>query len=212
VLIIAALAIGPEAGFILLATRAMGTPVTLIGGAVGQIFLSRAPAEMRADRLPEFTTEVLRGLALVGVAPLVFIGVIAPSAFVLIFGEEWRRAGELVAWMTPWFVLKLLSSPISMVMHVKMFQRAMLGLMVAGLILRLAITLGAYFIDTRYITEGYALSGAVFYFVALAVYLHATGAGWRIARSFFTPGFVATVSAIAAGLAFNFLISTLEHP
>ncbi len=212
VLIIAALALGPEAGFILLATRAMGTPVTLIGGAVAQVYLSRAPDEMRAGRLPEFTAEVLRGLARVGIAPLVFIGVVAPPVFALVFGEEWQRAGELVTWMTPWFVLKLLSSPVSMVMHVKMMQRAMLGLMVTGLIVRIAIVLIAYLVDPRYIAEGYAVSGAAFYLAALGVYLAASGAGWRETRPLFAAGSLAIVIAVGAGLTFNLLMRILEHP
>lgn len=180
VLLIAALALGPEAGFILLATRAIGTPVTLIGGAVGQVYISRAPDEMRAGRLPEFTAEVLKGLARMGVAPLVFLAVIAPPFFGLVFGEEWRRAGELVAWMTPWFVLKLLSSPVSMVMHVKMMQRAMLGLTVFGLAVRLIAVLTTHQIQAAYLSESYALAGAFFYLVLLLVILKVVDASVRV--------------------------------
>ncbi|MBZ0218266.1 MAG: oligosaccharide flippase family protein, partial [Fimbriimonadaceae bacterium] len=207
VLLIAALALGPEAGFILLATRAIGTPVTLIGGAVGQVYISRAPDEMRAGRLPEFTAEVLKGLARMGVAPLVFLAVIAPPVFGLVFGEEWRRAGELVAWMTPWFVLKLLSSPVSMVMHVRMMQRAMLGLMAAGLLLRVAITLAAYWFDPGLIAEGYALSGAAFYLAAFGVYLRASGAGWAAVRGCARSCALPAVAAVLAGLAVRALLS-----
>lgn len=174
-ILIAALAIGPEAGFVLLAMRALGTPVTLVGGAVAQVYLSRAPEEMRAGRLPEFTTDVLKGLARVAVAPLVLIAVIAPPVFALVFGEEWRRAGELVMWMMPWFVLKLLSSPVSMVMHVRMMQRAMLGLNVFGFVLRLSMFLGANQFFSGYEAEAYALSGGIFYGIAFLIFSRAAG-------------------------------------
>lgn len=211
-ILIAALAIGPEAGFVLLAMRALGTPVTLVGGAVAQVYLSRAPEEMRAGRLPEFTTDVLKGLARVAVAPLVFIAVIAPPAFALVFGEEWRRAGELVMWMMPWFVLKLLSSPVSMVMHVRMMQRAMLGLMVTGLVLRLAMTLGAHAIDPALIAEGYAVSGMAFYIATFAVYLKASGAGVIAARAMARAAMIPTVLAVVAGVAFIQLLNLMGFP
>ncbi|SHM69951.1 Membrane protein involved in the export of O-antigen and teichoic acid [Roseovarius litoreus] len=207
VLLIAALALGPEAGFIFLATRAIGTPVTLIGGAVGQVYLSRAPEEMRAGRLPEFTADVLKGLVRVGVAPLVFLAVVASPVFAFVFGEEWRRAGELVALMTPWFIFKLLSSPVSMVMHVKMMQRAMLGLMATGLIFRVVITLGAYRFDPTLIAEGYVISGAVFYLVAFWVYLRASGAGWGAVKGCASSFVLPAIAAVLAGLAVRALFA-----
>lgn len=174
-LLIAALAVGPEAGFVMLAMRALGTPVALLGNAVAQVYLSRAPSEMRAGKLSEFTAEALTGLAKVGVAPLIILSVIAPSLFSFVFGEEWRRAGELVVWMTPWFILKLLSSPVAMVMHVRMMQRAMLLLMLLGLLIRIGLTLLAFKVDSRFVSEAYAVSGAVHYFVALVVYMKVAG-------------------------------------
>ena len=202
VFLIATLAAGPEAGFVLLATRALGTPVTLIGSAVSQVYLTRASTEMRSGQLSAFTTSVLLGLAKVGVAPLCFLAVIAPSFFALIFGDEWRRAGELVAWMVPWFVLKLMSSPVSMVMHVKMMQRAMLVLMVVGLFIRLFITMGAYVFDQKLIAQGYALSGAVHYLLAFSVYVYCADASfkdvWRIIMTLF---FFSAIGLLA-GLAF----------
>lgn len=200
VILIAALAVGPEAGFVLLAMRAMGIPVTLIGGATGQVYLSHAREEMNKGRLPEFTTEVLSSLARIGIAPLVFIAVIAPPAFAVVFGEEWRRAGELVMWMTPWFVFKLLSSPVSMVMHVRMMQRTMLVLMVAGLLVRISMTFGASVLNPVYIAEGYALSGAVFYLVAFVVYLFASGAGLDTAYAMARVALLPVAAAVGAGV------------
>jgi O-antigen/teichoic acid export membrane protein len=209
-ILIAALAIGPEAGFVLLAMRALGTPVNLVGGAVGQVYLSRAAEEMRAGRLPEFTKDVLKGLARVAIAPLVLIAVIAPPAFALVFGEEWRRAGELVMWMMPWFVLKLLSSPVSMVMHVKMMQRAMLVLMLVGLLTRIIMTLVAYWFDPSYISVGYSLSGMVFYTVAFVVYLKASGAGISAVCVMARAALLPTILALIAGVAFVELLNLME--
>lgn len=167
VLIISVVALGPEAGFLLLASRAIGIPSTLIGGAVAQVYLSRAAKEERDGRLPRFTEQVLRGLTYIGVPPLICMGALAPMVFGFVFGAEWERAGQLVAWMTPWFVLKLMSSPISMVFHVKMMQRSLLALTVFGLVLRVAAVVSTNRLFGQYEAEAYAISSAIFYFVLL---------------------------------------------
>jgi O-antigen/teichoic acid export membrane protein len=200
ILLIAALAIGPEAGLVMLAMRALGTPVDLVGGAIAQVYLSRAPEEMREGRLSHFTVGLLRGLARVAVAPLVFIAVIAPDVFAIIFGEEWRRSGELVIWMTPWFAMKLLSSPVSMIMHIKMMQRSMLVLMLLGFALRVFMTLGAYSIEPSYIVQGYALSGLVFYAATFKVYLKASEADVSTLKEMILSAFVPIAVAAGAGL------------
>ncbi|WP_296783003.1 oligosaccharide flippase family protein [Variovorax sp.] len=169
ILVIAALAVGPEAGYLMLATRTMAVPMGLIGGAVSQVYLSRASEEMRDGRLGVFTSKVIGGLAKTGAGPLIFAGVIAPVVFPLVFGEKWQRAGDLVAWMTPWFVMQFLSSPVSMALHVTQSQRAALILQLFGLIFRIgAVVMAGRLAPTR-IVEVYAISGFVFYSIYLYV-------------------------------------------
>lgn len=211
ILMIAAYAIGPEAGYLLLATRAIGTPVTMIGTAVGQVYLSKAPKKLRDGSLPEFNARVLSGLIRLGIAPLVVFGLIAPVVFSTVFGDEWQRAGELVLWMTPWFILKFLSSPISMVMHVKMKQRTMLVLMLVGLFLRLGITLGAYWFDPKIIAEGYAVSGALFYMIALATYVKTAGLTKTLVRSLALRFLGSLGIGIGIGFAANAIFKTIGY-
>lgn len=199
ILLIAALAVGPEAGFVILAMRTMGLPMQLVGGAVSQVYLSEAPKELRKGSLREFTVDMLRGLVRGGVPVIIFVAVVAPYMFAPVFGEEWRRAGELVAWMAPWYLLKLLSSPVSMVMHVRMKQRLMLVLMVLGLILNVAITVGAYAIEPTYIAKGYALSGMVFYLTSFVIYLKVAGGNLHDVHSLMRSAIVpATISVLLA--------------
>lgn len=177
VIIIAALAIGPEAGYLMLATRVMAAPLTLIGSSVAQVYLSRAAEEMRRGTLPLFTTRIFDGLVKTGVGPLLFAGIVAPPVFALVFGHEWRRAGDLVAWMTPWSVLQFLSSPVSMVMHVRMRQGSMLVLTLFGLALRVGAILLAARLMPGYIVESYVVSAAVYYFLTSVVFYKLSGCG-----------------------------------
>lgn len=163
VILIAALAVGPEAGYLLLATRVMAAPMGLIGNSIAQVYLSGAPAQKRNGSLDYFTASVISGLMNTGVGPLVFVGIIAPSVFPLVFGEEWRRAGELISWMTPWFVMQFISSPVSMVLHVTNSQNIALYLQLFGLVFRTTLVLAAFLLSPGVAVEVYAVSGFVFY-------------------------------------------------
>lgn len=171
VLIIASFAAGPEAGFLLLATRVMAAPMGLVGGAIAQVYLSRAPEERRQGRLSIFTFTTLNGLMKTGVGPLLFIGIIAPIAFPIAFGSEWSRAGEIVSWMTPWFIFQFLASPVSMILHITENQKTALLLQLAGMIIRVGLVIAAVCIAKDYVVEAYAISGLLFYLIYFFVVL-----------------------------------------
>lgn len=175
IILIAALAAGPEAGFLMLAISVIQAPMGLLGTAVGQVFLSRAPREFRLGHLGTFTATILGGLLKTGIGPLILGGLLAPDLFAKVFGEEWRRAGVLMAWMTPWFVMQFLASPVSVALHVANRQRAALFLQLFGVILRVGAVYGASLIAMGLISEAYAVSGFVFYLVYLVVVFHAAG-------------------------------------
>ena len=176
IILIAAVALGPEAGFLALAMSAMQAPMGLIGTAVSQVYLSRAPEEHRAGRLDTFTTAIFGALVRSGAGPLLFAGLVAPELFALVFGEPWRRAGVLVAWMTPWFILQFLSVPVSMALHVTGHQRAALALQLFGLVLRVGAVAAASSLALGYVSEAYAISGFVFYGVYLMLVLRVVDA------------------------------------
>lgn len=170
-LIIAAVIVGPEAGYLLLAMTVIQAPMALFGNAIAQVYLSRAPAEFREGRLGSFTTDILGALIKIGVGPLLAVGIISPLLFGMIFGLNWERAGWLVTWMTPWFILQFLATPISMAMHITGHQRAAFFLQIGGLLFRttavwVAVT---YYRGSESVI--YALSGAVFYAIYLWVIL-----------------------------------------
>lgn len=171
IILIAGLALGPEAGYLMLAISVMQAPMALIGSAIGQVYLSQAPVEYRAGRLGLFTVDILAGLMKTGVGPILFAGIVSPTAFAIVFGPDWHRSGELVAWMTPWFLLQFLASPISMALHITNRQHVALVLQVFSMIFRVAAVYGASSYRPVYIAETYALSGAVVYLIYFLVVL-----------------------------------------
>lgn len=175
VLIIANYAIGPEAGFLMLATKILGAPVTLLGGALAQVYLSHGGEYERNGTLANETYLLLKRVALLGTPLVVAFTVVVSSHIELILGDRWAPVGEMLFWLLPWYLLKFMSSPISMVMSIRMLQKRMLILTTFGLVLRMLFTGGFYLIDKNLIVLGYALSGAVFYFLAFWLFTYAAG-------------------------------------
>lgn len=175
VIIIAAVAIGPEAGYLMLAMKVMAIPMGLIGGSIAQVYLSRAPLELRSGNLKLFSSKILNGLFKTGIGPLICVGILAPYGFAIIFGQDWARAGDIILWMTPWFVFQFLASPISMIMHIKGLQAEMLLLTVSGLFLRVGGVLIAANFSKSNVAEIYAISGGLFYFICYIIFYTKAG-------------------------------------
>lgn len=170
VILIASLTTSAEVGYLMLAMRIMQAPMSLVGSSISQVYFSRAVEEHRNDRLGEFTANVVGQLAKVGVGPLIFVGIISPTLFGILFGLQWARAGELVAWMTPWFVLQFLASPISMSLHVTANQRKALILTAFGLLLRVSLLYVGAIQLNGHASESFAVSGFIFYLICLCVF------------------------------------------
>jgi O-antigen/teichoic acid export membrane protein len=202
VIAIASLASGHEAGFVFLAMYTLQAPMSLVGAAIGQVYLSEAPDHHRKASLAAFTVRVFGGLVKVGAGPLLFAALVAPGLFPIVFGSEWGRAGVLVVWMVPWFLMQLLSSPLSMALHVTNQQRAALVLQVSGLVLRLGAVFLASVINVHWISEAYAVSGFVFYLLYLLVVFSAVGACSRDVASQLRNGLPLLGTWLVAGLIF----------
>lgn len=209
VLIIAAYAIGPDAGYLLLAIRAMSIPMSLIGGAISQVYLASAAEELRVGRISEFTKKILEGLVKAGIGPLIFIGAVAPGVFPMVFGQDWQRAGDMVTWMTPWFIMQFLASPISMVLHVTSNQRVALILQAFGFLLRVGLVSAAVWLAHDYMIEAYVFSGAIFYLTYLIVASKFAGIGVRtvaiIGKRSFSVIFLWILTSAAALTIINFV-------
>lgn len=165
VILIATYTIGGEAGFLMLAMRLMSTPMSLIGGAVSQVFLAEAPLKHQTGELRTFTLNTAWSLFKIGLIPILGIGVLAPFLIPIIFGENWARAGDMITWMAPWFLMQFVTSPISMSLHIVNKQRTALILQIFGVVFRIICVYVSMLYFDSYIVEAYAVSGLVFYVI-----------------------------------------------
>jgi len=175
IIVIGAVAAGPDAGFVMLAMQVLGMPMMLLGSSVAQVYIAEAPQRLRGGTLASFTRGAMLRLLKVGGPPLVLAGILAPLLFPIIFGDDWARAGVIVAWMTPWFVLQFVTSPISVALHVTGNVRVAMALQGFGLVLRLGSVLLTASLASGWLIEVYALSGMVFYGVYLLTVLSVLG-------------------------------------
>lgn len=173
--IIAAAKLGSEAGFTLLAMKAAAIPMSLIGNSISQVYLSRAADAVRAGTLAELTLKIIIGLVGWGVAPLLCIGMLSPDLMPLVFGPKWTRAGEIMTWMIPWFIFQILSSPISMALHVTAQQSLAMVNQVWSMVLRVGLTSLATLYMGEYIVEIYCLAGILFCFGYFIIILRVSG-------------------------------------
>lgn len=172
IIIIAALVSGPEVGYLMLATQVMTLPMKFIGAAVAQVYLAQASDKYHQGYLKKYTIACIFKLMQIGIIPLVLISVLAPVLFPYIFGAEWKRSGDMVLWMFPWFLMQLITSPVSMSLHVAGKQTVALLLQILGFFIRVGgLLIMAWCGIVEYIFEYYALSGAVFYFIYLLIVL-----------------------------------------
>lgn len=171
VILIAYYSIGTEAGFVMLAMRLLSAPMGLIGSAIGQVYLSEAAQKYHEGNLREFTYQSVWSLFKLGSIPLLIIGLSAPFLIPLIFGSDWQRAGILITWMAPWFLMQFVTSPVSMALHITNNQKVAMFLQFFGLLFRAGGVLVAGIYFPLIIAEVYAISGLLFYTLYLIIIL-----------------------------------------
>lgn len=137
---------GPAAsGLFSLAYRVLTLPLSLIGGAIGQVFFSNAAEAHRKGQLAPLVVSLHAKLALIGMPPALILILLGPELFAFVFGAPWRQAGEFACWLAPWLYLVFVTSPLSTVSTVTERQKQGLIYHAIQLISRvIAIAIGGW--------------------------------------------------------------------
>ncbi|MEX0779652.1 MAG: lipopolysaccharide biosynthesis protein [Balneolales bacterium] len=109
------------AGFFSLSTQVSLQPVKVVAAAIGQVF-SRTISEKynQGENIHQFTRQTVLRLAAIAIIPFIAVIIIAPGLFEIIFGSEWRIAGEYTQVLLPSYFMVFIVSP-------TVFIPAMLG-------------------------------------------------------------------------------------
>lgn len=133
-------------GYYALSQQIIRTPLGLIGVSFGDVFRQKASHDLRHyGECRAIFTLTLKKLLLLSAVPFLIFYVIAPTLFSLIFGSEWKVAGEYAQIMTPVFFLQFVSNPLSNMFIVAQKQKQDLILQIATfLTLTIGMTIGYY--------------------------------------------------------------------
>ena len=117
-------------GWYALADRVSRVPLTLVGTAVGQVYLSRAAllAREAPQRLLVLYLRATRHLLVVGVVLVALTATLAPVVFPPVFGPGWRNAGTYVALLSAMLVAQFVFNPLSQTLYVLEKQSLVMAL------------------------------------------------------------------------------------
>ncbi|KAB7707402.1 oligosaccharide flippase family protein [Bacillus aerolatus] len=156
-------------GFYSLTIRVAVLPISLISTSVAQVFLSEI-AELYSDGKPfgHVLRKVLILLSVIGIVPVLLLVTAGPWGFALVFGEEWRKAGELSQILAFGYYAKFVVSPLSVVFFVK--QKVKLLSIIQGI--RAVSTVSVLWISSTYldieaVILAYSIHEILFYIVYL---------------------------------------------
>jgi O-antigen/teichoic acid export membrane protein len=126
------------------AFRVLKAPVSLIGGAIFQVFYQEASAAAsKGENLRPKIMRIYKTLFVAGFPLFLILFLFTPDIFAFVFGENYRDSGEIARIITPWLFLNFLASPVSCVTLVMNKQKVAFYFTITDITLKvLAITIG----------------------------------------------------------------------
>lgn len=127
------------AGYYAFGMRLLQVPMNFFLTSIRQVLfqqLSHGKAHGE-DLYPPFLKATV-GLLLVSVAPAALGFILAPAAFALVFGEQWRIAGEFGRWLIVWLAPAFCNVPANLALRILRKQRELFFFDVALLAARAA--------------------------------------------------------------------------
>lgn len=182
------------AGLYSLTNRVLAMPMSIIGGAIGNVFLASAAEAHRERRLAPLVTIVHDKLAHIAMPPAMVFMIAGPELFAFVFGENWREAGAFAQWMAPWLYVTFITSPLSTLIIVLEKQRHDLAFEVILLTVRVATLAVGGVIGDLLITVALFSMGSMLCWVGFLIWI--TAHSGNTVHSLIKP----TLSALAWGI------------
>ena len=133
------------AGLYALTHRILSMPASLIGNAVGSVFLSSASEARRAGTLSDLVDRIHLRLISFSFLPLFVTVILGPWLFELLFGTQWKKAGMYAQWMAPWLYAQFKWTPLSTISIVLELQKHLLAVDFSLLFVRFLSVYAAWY-------------------------------------------------------------------
>lgn len=104
---------GPTASaFYSIAMSALGMPSTLIGNAVSQVFYPKLnSAALAGEDCRRMLIRATAAMAAAGLPIFAAAAIASPYLFGLVFGDEWKKAGDYAQWLSLWLFFAFINRP-----------------------------------------------------------------------------------------------------
>ncbi|HGJ5876893.1 MAG TPA: lipopolysaccharide biosynthesis protein [Arsenophonus sp.] len=136
------------AGLYILANRVLAIPVSVLGDAIGKVFFTNAAKAFREGCLLPLVIKAHRRLVDLSMPITLLLIITGPEVFVVVFGENWRQAGEFARWLAPLLYITFIAATLSNLFSILEKERLGMFFQMGLLVVRIiAILLGARFND-----------------------------------------------------------------
>jgi O-antigen/teichoic acid export membrane protein len=157
-------------GFYALGLAVIKTPLSVISGALSQVFYQKASNEKTIKgNNGELVENLMDKLMFFGILPTAVLSMVGEELFTVVFGARWFEAGQYTQILAPWIFFWFISSPLSalfsvyerqgsaLFVHLLIFLTRVISLYIGGVYQNIYLAL-ALFSGTGIIT--YALVAA----------------------------------------------------
>lgn len=163
------------AGFYFMVVRVVQMPMSLIAAAYTDVFKQMLADPMTDPKqYPEIFIRMMLSLIKIAIIPSVVIFLFGKQLFIFAFGEQWGRAGEFAQILSPLFLVRFVTSPLSFFIYIA--QKIEYDLVGQALLAAIALS-AVYYTKTP--------REAILFTVVLqiVVYLVFLFCSWRIASA-----------------------------
>jgi len=104
--------------------RILKLPVSLVGGALAQVFFKEASDKYARDGdVRTLVKNLVRKLVIIGVVPAILILLFSKILFVFVFGQSWNIAGGFAQALVGYIFFHFIASPLGMIPIVTQNQK-----------------------------------------------------------------------------------------
>jgi O-antigen/teichoic acid export membrane protein len=88
------------------------TPMSLIGSSLAHVFFQKISSSKKSD-LNSIVKKFILKASMLSLPIFLIIYFFAVDIFIVVFGENWKLAGEVASIMSPWLFLNFLTTPMA---------------------------------------------------------------------------------------------------
>lgn len=149
--------------------RVLLTPISVVASAIFDTFKQKATEDYnKTGSCRKIYVKTFKSLFLLSIVPFTVLFFFGTEIFSFVFGKEWSQAGEIAQVLSPMFMLKFISSPLSYTFYIANKQKQnLIGQSALFFLTAGAVYLAYHFNDTKLLFKLISVSYSLIYIVYL---------------------------------------------